>query len=195
MARRTLDPDSLPSNNLDPIEEKDIAVVTTGGVKTRSSGGFAVTIRNIGNALFDTIVVPNLQSLTEDFVGEAVRMLVRGGKAVSKGATRGQRTAYHRQYSQRSRRRGSASRNVTRTQTVYEDIYFDYREDAETVLGRMIELIAEYRWATIGDLHSLAGLASNYTHERYGWTDLRRVRVQHTTDGYLITFPDPEYIN
>ena len=193
MARKKLDIDSLPSNNLEPVEEKDIAVVTTGGVKTRS-GGFSSTIRNIGNALFDSIVIPAFQSLTEDFVGEAVRMLVRGGTSISKGATRGKHTAYNKQYNQRSKRRGSTGRNVTRTQTVYEDIFFDYREDAEVVLGRMMELIAEYRWATIGDLHSLAGMDSKYTHERYGWTDLRRVRVQHTTDGYLITFPEPEYI-
>ena len=194
MARRTLNPDALPSNILEPIEEKDIAVVTTGGVKTRSSGGFAATIRNIGNTLFDSIVVPALQSLTEDFAGEAVRLLVRGGKSVSKGGARGKPTAYHRQYSKRSRRRGPPGRNVQRTQEVYEDIYFDYREDAELVLGRMLELIAEYRCATIGDLHSLAGMDSNYTHERYGWTDLGRCRVQHTTDGYLINFPDPEYL-
>ncbi len=194
MAKRNLDINSLPSNNLEPVEEKDVAVVTTGGVKTRSSGGFAGTIRNIGNSLFDTIVVPALQSLTEDFAGEAVRMLVRGGKTVSKGAP-GKHTSYHSQYSKRARRRGATTgRTVNRTQEVYEDIYFDYREDAEMVLGRMMELIAEYRWATIGDLHSLAGIDSNYTHERYGWTDLQRTRVQHTTDGYLITFPEPEYI-
>jgi len=194
MARRTLDPDSLPSNNLEPVEEKNIAVVTTGGVKTRSSGGFAGTIQNIGNTLFGNIVVPALQSLIEDFGGEAIHMLVRGGKSVSKGATRGKPTAYHSQYSTRARRRGPTGRNVQRAQEVYEDIYFDYREDAEVVLGRMMELIAEYRWATIGDLHSLTGMNSNYTHERYGWTDLQRTRVQHTTDGYLITFPEPEYI-
>jgi hypothetical protein len=196
MARRKLDIDSLPSNNLEPVEEKDITpIIMTGGVRTQSSGGFSATIRNIANALFDSIVIPAMQSLTEDFVGEAVRMLVRGGKDASKGATRGRHTAYHSQYSRRRRRRGGPTgRNVKRTREVYEDIYFDYREDAEAVLGRMMELIAEYRWATIGDLHALAEMDSNYTHERYGWTDLRRTRVQHTTDGYLITFPEPEYI-
>lgn len=198
MAKRTLDIDSLPSNNIDPVE-KDIVPVTTGRIKTRrAKGGLASDIRNVGNSLFGSIVLPEIKTLILDFFYNGLEMMMF--RESDSPVRRGKHRAYNAMYSTKSRRsslnrRGAVgTRTVDRTHAVYEDIFFENRGDAQEVLGRMMELVAEYGWATIGDLHSLVGLSSNYTHERYGWDDLRRCRVQRTTDGYLINFPEPDYL-
>ena len=105
----------------------------------------------------------------------------------------GRHTSYNSRYQQRTQRSSRRPRRqkVRHVEHVFEDIFFDDRRDAEEVLGRMMELIVEYGQATMGDLHQMCGLASNYTYEQYEWNDLRNCRVIHSTEGYLIDFPEP----
>ncbi len=187
MARRKFDINSLPSNNLEPVE-KDIPVIAAGRVKTRK-GGFAGEVRTIGNSLFEEIILPAVKSAIVDFFSNGVSMVMFGRG--SPGAS-GKHKAYHKPYTRRKKNRPRAGRQMVRqTEEVFEDIFFEHRDEAELVLGRMMELIAEYGRVTIGDLYQMCGLASNYTHERYEWNDLRGCRVQYTTEGYLIDFPEP----
>lgn len=191
MARRKLDIDSLPSNNLEEID-KDLKVVTT-KVKTSKSGGFAVEVRNIGNSLFEEIILPAVKSAVVDFFSNGVNMVMFGRESTNRGRSR------HTAYNKMSRRRGpqrsrQPARRARQVEEVMEDIFFNNRDDAQEVLGRMMELINDYGWATIGDLYSLVGLSTNYTHERYAWNNLGRCRVQYTSEGYLIDFPEPEYL-
>lgn len=190
MARRKINLERLPSNDKDPVrEDRDVSVVTTGGVKKRKNAGVANYIRDIGNALFNELFVPSLKTITKDFFIEGIRMLFEGNSPQPKA--KGTHRSYNMLY-RGNQNRGRVS--VARTREVFDDLYFDRREDAELVLGRMMELIAEYGWATMGDLYTLAGLSTNFTHENYGWEDLRRCRVHYTTDGYLIDFPDPVHL-
>jgi hypothetical protein len=85
-------------------------------------------------------------------------------------------------------------RRDERYDVVEEDIFFTSRSDAEMVLGKMIELIAEYNVATVGDLNNLVGLGASPAAESWGWYDLSRTRIAYTTEGYLIQFPDAEYL-
>lgn len=192
MARRKINLDGLPSNNELSSNPK---AALKGGVKTRASGGTANKVRDIGNSLFEEIILPSLKNSIIDFFGEGIRMVINGGQGQAP-ARHGSHRSYNSMYRQQDRRRGRQSprRQASQTEAVYEDVYFDNRDDAQLVLGRMMELTAEYGWATIGDLYSTVGINANYTHERYGWSDLRGCRVIYTTEGYLIDLPDPEYL-
>ena len=194
MARRKLDINRLPSNDLEPRDDRNVEIVTTGRVKTRKGGGLANEVRGIGNSLFEEIILPAVKSAIVDFFSNGVNMVMFGRESTSRG--RGRHTSYNRMHKNRQRRqdRRSPRQNVRRTEEIFEDIFFDDRHDAEKTLGRMMELIVDYGWVTIGDLYSLVGLGSNYTHERYGWNDLHRCRVQYTTEGYIIDLPEPDYI-
>ncbi len=194
MANRKLRLDKLPSNNL-TTPNKEVSIIT-GGVKTRSrSGGLAREVRNIGNSLFEEIVMPAIKSAVVDFFSNGVNMMMFGSDSQPR---RGQPRSYNKQY--RNQRRGGArkrspNRNVRRTQEVFEDVFFEDRNEAQLVLGRMMELIADYGMATVGDLYSLVGLGTNITHEGWGWDDLSRTRVHYSSEGYVVDFPEPEYFN
>ena len=41
----------------------------------------------------------------------------------------------------------------------------------------------------IADLYDLVGMDSNYTDNRYGWTNLRSAQVVRVRDGYLLKLP------
>lgn len=193
MANRKLRLDKLPSNNLTTPNE-EVSIIT-GGVKTRRGGGLAREVRNIGNSLFAEIVMPAIKSAVVDFFSNGVNMMMFGSDSQPR---RGQPRSYNKQYRERRRsggRQRSPNRRIERTQEVFEDIFFDRRDDAQLVLGRMMELVADYGQASIGDLYSLVGLASNITHEGWGWDDLSRVRVHYSSEGYVVDFPEPEYFN
>jgi hypothetical protein len=190
MSRRRFDLEQLPSNNKLISNDRGVRAVTTGRVKQRSS--VYSNVRNIGNSLFEDIVIPAIKSVISDFFSNALNMALFGESSTP--ASKGSRRPYHRMYE----RRGVSNRHTptksARVEVMFEDVLYDTREDAELVLGRLLELIAEYDQATIGDLYSLVGLQSNYTHERYGWFDLSRSRVHFTSDGYLIDLPEPEHL-
>lgn len=192
MARRTINLDRLPSNN-----EQEIEMVLKGSVRTRPRGGMANRIRDIGNSLFEEIVIPTLKDGFLNFAYEALVQLVKGSSSYSVRG-RGEYTAYHKQYRQ-YRRRGTDRqkrdrRRAKRIESVFEDVYFDNRRDAEMVLGRLMEYVVEYGWATVGDLYHLVGLSSDTVHQDWGWTELVGIRVQYTTEGYIIDLPDPVYL-
>ena len=70
-------------------------------------------------------------------------------------------------------------------------ILYDYREDAEVVLAKMMELLQIYHNASIDDMYDLAGLTSplGYTGANYGWKDLNGVRVIPYGSKHVINLP------
>ena len=202
MAKRKIDIDSLPSNNRESPNR-----VVQNRVRTKPRNrGMAGDIQRMGNSLFETIILPALKSTIADFFSNGMSMLLFGEDAGP--GRRGSPRSYDRMYerrqpsyrgrrSDRSQRHQSRrpNRNVQRTEQVFEDVFFDYRDDAQIVLAGMLERIAEYGQTTIGDLYSMVGMGTNYTNESWGWDNLSGVHVQHTSEGYLIDFPEPVYLN
>ena len=195
MAQRKLDINRLPSNNLEPVPLDPI--VGGDSVSTRPrKGNFARTIRNMGNALFSEIVLPALKSMLLQFGNEGLHMMIEGKPSRTAQSNLGQPTPYYQNYQVRkvqSLRQGPPQR-VQYVNDVYEDLFFVHKQEAEWVLGKMMERAATYGRATMGDLYDLCGLSHDRTAETWGWTELAGTRVIYTTEGYLINFPNPIYL-
>ncbi len=182
----------LPSNNKTTPNRTDLTPIVQGRTHKRGSG-LAGEIQNIGNSLFAEIIVPAIEAGMLDFLTSGLSMLFNKN---SGRPQQSRRTSYNSMYTRRTNtRRGSRQRRYSEPEDqIFDDVFFDNREDARLVLGKMIERTAEYGAATVGDLNNLVGLNSNPTYERYGWVDLRGTRVHYTSEGYLIGFPEPEYL-
>jgi hypothetical protein len=68
------------------------------------------------------------------------------------------------------------------------------REEAQLVVESLIEYIDKYDVATVGDLYGLLGHEATFVNEQWGWTNLASVEIKHVSQGYLVEFPDPEYL-
>ena len=77
----------------------------------------------------------------------------------------------------------------------FDEIAMDSRADAEHVLDTMIDITREYGAASVGDFCDLVGVDNNFTDYKYGWTDLTRVTVSRTRNGYVINFPNPSKLD
>lgn len=73
-------------------------------------------------------------------------------------------------------------------------LIFSSREDAEMVIDTLRDIIERYEVASVGDLHELMGLASPFTDNKWGWTNLTQVAIRQIREGYLIELPNPEVI-
>jgi len=71
------------------------------------------------------------------------------------------------------------------------EIIIDTRVEATDVLDQMYELLSRYEVVTVADLYDMVRIETNYTDNRFGWTDLRGADIQRVRDGYVIQLPRP----
>ena len=80
---------------------------------------------------------------------------------------------------------------------IFDYVVVDNREDAESIIKRMMELCETYGYATISDLYEIAGVPyeHSYTHDRQGWTsveDFKTIQTDH--ERFIIHTPDPKEV-
>lgn len=78
----------------------------------------------------------------------------------------------------------------SRTQDI-DNILLATRVEAETVLDRLYDLLKEYESASVADLYSLVGWSSNYTDQKWGWTDMHGSQIRRVREGYTLELPRP----
>lgn len=157
-----------------------------------------------GYVIFD-VILPSAKDTIADAVSEAVhRMLFGEGRARSRSGSRGSgafgRQGYHSAFEgsgSRRRERDRDSRDISRrarSQHETEEIVFQTRVEAETVLENMYELLSRYEVVALRDFYDLSDVTPEFTDEDYGWTDLRGSRVERLRGGrgYVIDLPRPE---
>ena len=74
----------------------------------------------------------------------------------------------------------------------FNDIAFNSRGEAETVLDKLLGIISQYDEASVGDFYDLAGVSSDFTDRKWGWKNLSQAYVSREKDGYMIYLPDPQ---
>lgn len=149
-------------------------------------------VDNVKSYILMDVIIPAIKKAVVDVVSDGINMLMYGESgARSKGGT-ASKISYQKYYDSRSSSSQTYSRPRANTSLDYEDITFENRGDAESVLARMDELIDQYGVVSVGDLYDLAGLSTdNYTINRYGWTNIRSASVVRIRDGYVIKMPKP----
>ena len=75
-----------------------------------------------------------------------------------------------------------------------QDIVLASRSDAEAVLTQLRSLLNDYGVVTVSDLYDLVGVTSNFTDNKFGWTDLKTAVIKGVRTGYLLDLPIPQEI-
>ena len=149
-------------------------------------------ISNVKSYLLYEVLIPSAKKTITDMVSNGIAMLlgtdpVRRDKDKIRG---GSVKVSYRDYYETQRERGSVKsfgRSID-----YDEIIFDTRIDAESVLVRMEEIIDKYEFVSISDLYEMADLsAPPYTATKYGWVSLVNAEVVRVYDGYKIKLPRP----
>ena len=108
-------------------------------------------------------------------------------------------TAYHRYSSTKSPTRegsrGAPPRRPEPVRTAYDDIVLETRGEATEVLDTMYNIISQYDSVSVADLFDAVGISSEFTDEKWGWTDLHGADIRRVHEGYLLDLPRPQPLN
>ena len=143
--------------------------------------------------LFD-VLVPAVKNMLSDAVSQGVERMFFGDSRPRHSSHRSQYTSYNRMYPSRANTawRNDESRQMTSRARATHDfgqVILDSRGEAEDVVDRLSALIEQYDVATVADLYELVGITSQFTDDKWGWTDLRGSSVRRVRDGYLLELP------
>lgn len=185
---------------------KTVTKVVRGGVKVRKKS----EVKKIANSIISEecksikeyaiyeVLVPVVKETISQLVKGSIDMLfwgeVRNTTSRSRSGTNASRVSYRDYYDdRRDRDRDSRRRDPVYS---YDDITFEYKEDAEEVLNRMDEIVEQYGAVSVSDLFELAGRTGNgYTDNNYGWTSLRSASVERLgPNEYIIRLTRPKHI-
>lgn len=178
-------------------KEKVIKQVAKGKVQTRKEtklgnliSKFIVSdLRTVSEYVVKDILIPSAKRTLGEMLNNGIDMMLYGEVKPKRRSTGSSRVSYASYYDRDDRtiRRDS---NIGRARTSSHDVLLETRVEAEEVLNTLDDLIDQYGVVSVADLYDLVGLTStNYTDNKYGWTDLRHAEVRRDRDGYLLRMP------
>lgn len=178
-------------------EKKEIKKVVTGKtqIKKRTRGQkfldnlVSEDLPTVKSYVTMEVIFPAIKKAIADVVTNGIDMILYGETGRTRRSTPASRVSYRSYYDDRKDTRRSSGRSYIRNTYESGNIVVDTRPDAEAVLAGMDDLIATYGLVSIADMCDLAGVDSEYTDNKYGWTDIRTAEIVHTNDGYLIKMP------
>lgn len=182
-------------NQSQEVPQRRAEKVITGGVTQRRKSGIdklgsiflAGDVEDVKEYIIKDVLIPTIKRAFYDIICNGTGMLL-GERNPNKG-NQSSRVSYRAYYDRPDERKSGNNSNQSRSNYSYKDLIFDNRGDAEVVLEQMFELLDRYDAVSIADLFDLAGESSNYTDNKYGWTNLEDARVQPVRGGYIIQLP------
>ena len=199
---------SQGKDRIEPKEKQEIQPIKMkGGVKqkrqlfkTVKEEFISEDAPSIGEYILFDIFFPALKDMILDMSHSAIDIAMggRGGysrrRSYSRDWDRDSYISYNRMYDDRKGRRRTYDddrRPSRRGRMDLDDLVFDYREDAEDCLDRMLDKIEDYGCVSVGYLYDILGrtVYGDFTKEDWGWEDLSQARVRKVRDGYLLDLP------
>lgn len=210
--KRELLSENYPSNSLmrkperDP-EKKKVEKVITGDAKQQKKGiGRRITetflednTRSVGDYILHDVLIPAAKAMISDMISGGIEMLLFGQRRGSRTYRDGGRSyTNYNSISYRGQPRDVRPRElsrVARARHEFDEIVIPTRGEAEEVLSALADLVVDYGQASVADLYDLCGIDSNFTDNKYGWTDLRGASVSRVRNGYVINLPRTQPID
>ena len=182
-------------------DRKKVEKVVHGRVRTKPKSGISKITdifisedaANVKSYIVMDVLVPAVKKAISDIVRDGIDMILYGESRGRKNSSASGYVSY-RDYS-RSDDRDRFRDSRSRSSYAHDDIVLDSRGEAEEVLTRMDELIDTYGNVSVADLYDLVGKSSEYTDNKYGWTNIRNAEPIRVRDGYMLKLPKALPIN
>lgn len=192
------------SNRSKELRPKRVEKVISGTAKVKESGSRKLVDAFISedastakSTIFLDVIVPTLKKLFVDIIETGLDVVLYGGSGRVRRDAKTSKVSYSGYYnkSDSTRQREYRSAASPRGTSEYSDILLETRGEADHVLFQLGELIDMYDVASVGDLYDLAGISSNFTDLKYGWTDIHSAQIIRTRDGYLLKMPKAKLLD
>jgi len=183
-----------PRKKIKAVVGKGSAIKKKRTVMDKFKESFLGESENLGDYVLYDVLVPAFRDTVSDMGFGIIERLFGTGRS-SRGRSnsnivRDRGKSYVSYNSNNNPRRDSREldRN-SRARHDFDNIGFTKKFEAEDVLSHMVDTIADYGEVTVREFYELSGVESDYTDDKYGWTNLRDAYVDRTRDGFIIAFP------
>lgn len=197
----------FPSNSREPKEtvEKRVPTKVVQGkvIKRKKTLGKKILETFVGEEIFDVksyviqdVLVPALKTTIVDMFRDIPQLLLFGERQNTRNSQLGGgsgRINYNNLTRPLDNKRELSPRD--RATHNFDDIVLVGRNDAVEVLGNLMDMIADYGQATVGDLYDFVGVTEAYTDRRYGWFDLSRAKIRPVRGGFMLDLPRPTLLD
>lgn len=178
--------------------------ITTGKVTTRKRSlskrfvdiFLTEDVGDVKSYIIYDVLIPAIKENVADIINSTIGMLFFGEasrrtRVSGRGGQTGSKINYGGYFNGNQRTERLPVSNRTRVAHNFEDVIFETRGDAQLVLDEMLEILSgEAGQVTVADFYDSAGMTTNFTDNKYGWTDLRTARVKGGPGrGYWIDLP------
>lgn len=190
--------------------EKKIEKVVVGEVIQKPKGPgrkfkevfFGGDARHAASFVASDVLLPALRNLIVDMVTKGAERLIYGEASSRRRSPTNYGARYQYQsgssYGWRPDPRDRPPLGPARSPRSYRhemnDIVIGTKEEAEFVVERLSDILAQYDVASLADLYELLGLASSHIDNKWGWTYLGSVQIRQIRQGYLLELPPLEEI-
>jgi len=147
-------------------------------------------VGNVKSYVLMEVLVPAVKKAISDIIINGIDMVLYGEAGHTRRGTTASKISYRSYYDGKNNTRQERNPPRNRSGYDYDDVIIDNRGEAEDVLSRMDELIDQYQVVSVADFYDLVDVKSNYTDNKYGWTDIGNARVERVSGGgYMIKLP------
>lgn len=157
--------------------------------------------KSVGEYIIFDVVIPGARDMLYNAFAQGLERKLYGEVRAARPRPNSGSTAYKPSYSSYSKPASQGSRPAPsasrRSSSVHEfnEFVFESRVDAEVVLDGMTNLVDQYEVCSIADLKDLMELTGSFVDNKWGWYDLREVKVRPIRGGYMLDLPNPEPID
>lgn len=182
----------------DSVSEKKIEKVISGSAKPKKKNDvqkfadvfISEDVSNVKSYIIMDVLIPAIKKAVSDIVTNGIDMILYGESGRNKNNSSASKVSYRNYYEKPNERRSTYNSSTSRGGFDYEDIIFNTRGDAETVLDAMSEVISRYGVISVADLYDLSDVSTdNHTTNKYGWTDISGCKTVRVRDGYILKLP------
>lgn len=179
------------------LEEKKIEKVISGKVKTKKKTELqkifslfvSDDVTDIKDYILHDVVIPEVKKSILDVLG-----MIFGERGSSRN-TSATRVSYGKYY-EKGNSVKEYSTAKTRRDFDYEEVICETRGDAEALIDTMNDIIEQFGSVSVGDMYDLADISTtNFTVNKYGWTDISGAKAVRTIEGYVIKLPKATYLD
>ena len=176
-------------------QEKRAEKVVTGKVIAKKKSGLSKfadefiseDAKNIKSYVIGDVLIPTAKKVISEVITNVVDIILYGGSRGTSRRSQADRVSYV-SYSNRDSRPYRESRQLDSGYSL-DDIILATRAEAEDVLLRMDEIMAQYGLVRVADFYDLVGVEGRYTDNNYGWLNIRTAEIVRVRDGYKIKLP------
>lgn len=199
----------VPPKKIERVVVTDVIIQKPGIGRKFRNLFLEADIKSAARYVVADVLIPAARNLVVDATTKGMERLVYGDRAIRRRnyGSHESRISYNSIPSSRDRGYGGSplrdahSRNAPpvlpepRGRTLQSrDLVFSSREEADLVLEKMNDVIDQYEVVSMADLNDLVGIPSSHTDNKWGWSNLKDVKIHQVREGFLIDFPPAEAI-